>query len=43
MYLCNSVPCVKIRFLLYAHKFVMAGIFDERKWIGMHGNKKILI
>jgi hypothetical protein len=41
-YLCNSVHCVKICFLLHAHKFRMTGMCDERKWIGMHGNKKIL-
>ena len=41
-YLCKSVHCVKICFLLHAHKFRMTGMCDERKWIGMHGNKKIL-
>jgi hypothetical protein len=41
--LCNSVHCVKIYFLLYAHKSKMDGMRNERKWVGMHGNKKNLI
>jgi hypothetical protein len=40
--ICNSVYCVKICFLLHAHKFRMTGMCDERKYIGMNGNKKIL-
>jgi hypothetical protein len=39
MYLCYSVHCVKI---LHANKFRMSEMCDERKWIIMHGNKKIL-
>jgi hypothetical protein len=39
MYLCNSVYCVKICFLLHAHKFRMAKMCNEKKWIGMHVNK----
>jgi hypothetical protein len=30
----------KISFVLHVHKFRMARICDERKWIDMHGNKK---
>jgi hypothetical protein len=39
-YLCNSIHCVKIGYLLHAHKFRMTKMYDKRKWIGMHGNKK---
>jgi hypothetical protein len=39
-YLCNSVHCVKIGYLVQAHKIRLAKMYDERKWIGMHGNKK---
>jgi hypothetical protein len=40
-YLCNSVYYVK-KIKLHAHKFGMAGMCDERKWIDMYVNKKIL-
>jgi hypothetical protein len=30
----------KISFVLHVHKFRMARICDERKWIDMHVNKK---
>jgi hypothetical protein len=30
-YLCNSVHCVKIYYLLHAHKIRMAKIYDKRK------------
>jgi hypothetical protein len=41
-YLCNLVHCVKIFFLLNAHKFRMAGMCDEWKLIDIHENNKIL-
>jgi hypothetical protein len=34
---------LKISFLLHAHKFKIARMCVERKWIGMLGNKKNLI
>jgi hypothetical protein len=40
MCLCKSVYYIKICFLLHAHKFRMTVLCDERKWIGMHGNRK---
>jgi hypothetical protein len=39
-YLCNSAHCVKICYLLHAHKIRMTKMYDERKYIGMHGKKK---
>jgi hypothetical protein len=39
-YLCSVVYHIKICFLLHAHKFRMVRMCVERKWIGMHGNKK---
>jgi hypothetical protein len=41
-YLCNSIHCVKICFLIYAHKFRTIRMWDEWKWIDMHVNNKIL-
>jgi hypothetical protein len=38
-YLCNSVHYVKICYPLYAHKFRMERICNEKR-IGMHRNKK---
>jgi hypothetical protein len=40
IYLCNLVHCVKICYLLHAHKIRMTKMYDERKLIGKHGNKK---
>jgi hypothetical protein len=39
-YLCSVVHCIKICFLLYAHKFRVTRMCVERKWIDMHANKK---
>jgi hypothetical protein len=39
-YLCNSVHCVKICYLLHAHKIRMTKMYDEMKYISVHGNKK---
>jgi hypothetical protein len=41
-YLCILVHCIKICFLLHAHKFRMTGMCDEWKLIGIHVNNKIL-
>jgi archaellum biogenesis ATPase FlaH len=40
-YLCNEVRYIKICFMLHAHKFRVTRMCIERKWIDMHGNKKI--
>jgi hypothetical protein len=39
-YLCSVVYHVKNLFPLHAYKFRMTIMCFERKWIGMHGNKK---
>jgi hypothetical protein len=39
-YLCSVVHRVKKCFLLHAHRFRMVRMCVERKWIGMHRNKK---
>jgi hypothetical protein len=38
-YLCNSLHCVKIYYLLHVHKIRMAKMYDKRKWVGMYVNK----